>query len=141
MLGAAALGAVFGVATGPRIPKRGEFGGACEIPLKVLRLGMLLGAAEGGLAGAFFGGASGAVLGLALGLTYGHIFAAYSWRIRQRARVYVLALLASAFVEALGALAIGVLDYLMWRKGFTPAVFPVALLASLALQPIANRRN
>jgi hypothetical protein len=135
MLGGALLGATFGVVTFFQAE-------AYEIPSsEVVRLGTLLGAAEGLLAGAVFGAAPGAILGLLLGSIYGQAITAYSWRVRQRAGRYMLALLVGAIIEALGGLGIGVLMNLIWQKGFGVVVFPVALMAGLALQSIANRRS
>ena len=101
-------------------------------PSTVVRLGQIAGALEGLIAGWIYGGINAVPIAVLLGAGIGGVFSVLAWRIRRRAREYVMPLLVCLLIELVG----GVLIFLMARfVGQNPPQPSFALLLALVIAP------
>ncbi len=115
----ACLGAVFGaglgVVLGPfAFPAVRRLGARIDAmrpttppPLRVFRLGSVVGSLEGALVGAVYGGLLGAMVGGLCGVGFGPVIAVLAWRVRRSTPLFLLGLLVGGLIEAGGGLLLG----------------------------------
>jgi len=102
-------------------------------PRAVVRLGQVAGALEGLIAGWIYGGINAVPLAVLLGAVIGSSVSVIAWRIRRRARKYILPLLLCLVIEIFGGVLIVLMAQMVGKQpqpGFA-LLFPLALSVPL----------